>query len=487
MISEAEISQVREATDLVSLIGARVVLKPRRNEFWGCCPFHNEKTASFKVDPVSQFYHCFGCGESGDAFTFTMKTENVDFPESVRILAARANIELAEDAQGYGKGRKARLYQVVEATADFYHQQIMRVKSNNTDAARSYLATRGMGGEVAKKWKLGFAPGHGQLAAHLTSLGFTAQEMADVDVVRLAGSGQGRTSDRFFDRIIFPIFDIQGRAIGFGGRVFLPDDTSQAKYLNSAETLLFKKRDNLYAIDMAKSAIVNNKSAIVVEGYTDTIALHQAGFANTVATLGTALTAQHLRLLARFTERVVLLFDGDEAGLRAADRAMDLIEVAGGTAALTQRQADVYVALLPGNADPAEFVVAQGSEALNGVLDSAQPLVRYGLDRTLARYDLNQPEQRNRALTAALQLLRPLQGTVLASDYLSYLANVFNMDTQAESDMNNRFRSLRQSAQARRTNSDAAGAGGTAAVAGSGEASGAATASPASGRDGRAL
>ncbi|MCL2632525.1 MAG: DNA primase, partial [Coriobacteriia bacterium] len=328
MISEEEISQVRNATDLVALIGTRTVLKQRRSEFWGCCPFHSEKTPSFKVDSVSQFYYCFGCGERGDAFTFAMKTENVDFPDAVRLLAQRANIQLREDGSDRQQGRKARLLAIVAATTAFYHQQLMRVKSPKADAARAYLSARGMGGDVARHWTLGYAPGTNLLVKHLMEQGHLAQDMLDVDVARYSGSGERRLVDRFSDRIIFPIFDLQGRPIAFGARVFLPDDQSPAKYLNSSETALFKKRDSLYAIDKARASIVSQGQAIVVEGYTDTIALHSSGVTNTVATLGTALSADHLRTLARFSERVILLFDGDAAGQRAADRALDLISQA---------------------------------------------------------------------------------------------------------------------------------------------------------------
>jgi DNA primase len=442
MISEEEISQVRNATDLVALIGSRVVLKQRRQDFWGCCPFHNEKTPSFKVDPTSQFYHCFGCGESGDVFTYTMKTENVDFPDAVRLLAQRANIQLAEEASSPQKGRKARLLAVAAASADFFHQQLMRVKSPKADAARAYLAARGLGGEVARQWQLGFAPGQSQLVKHLREAGFTAQEMVDVDVARFSNSGNQQVTDRFYDRIVFPITDLEGRPIAFGGRVFLADDPSSAKYLNSAETMLFKKRDSLYAINQAKASIVTEAGAIVVEGYTDTIALHSAGFTNTVATLGTALTEQHLKLLARFSERVVLLFDGDEAGQRAADRAMDLIESALAATASERRRAGVWVALLPAAQDPADYLASAGAPALKEVLDKAIPLVRYSLDRLLARYALDQIEQRSRAEAAALQLLLPLRGTALASDYLSYLADCFNMNEMTETEMRQRFERL---------------------------------------------
>jgi DNA primase len=424
LIGEDDIRRVRDATDIVALVGERVVLKQRGREFWGCCPFHNEKTPSFKVDPASQFYYCFGCGEGGDVFKFLRRMENIDFPDAVRALAQRANIELSEDeVDGASRGKKARLLAVCEATADFYHYQLMRVKSPEADAARGYLSRRGMGGTIPGQWRLGFSPGKSMLAQHLQQKGFTRAELVEANVVYAPDEGQRTPKDRFFNRIMFPIFDLQGRAIAFGGRII---ERGEPKYLNSSDTMLFHKRENLYAIDRAKALIAAGGSAIVVEGYTDVIAMHGAGFTNTVATLGTALTPQHLKLLARFTPRVVLLFDGDEAGQRAADRAADLISVAASPEA--GRKADLFVALLPEAMDPADFCESEGAEAMQKVLDGAVALLRFALDRRLARWDLTQPEQRARALDDVVALLAPVKGTLLAADYLNYLADVFAVD-----------------------------------------------------------
>jgi DNA primase len=425
LIGEDDIRRVRDATDIVTFISERIVLKQRGREFWGCCPFHNEKTASFKVDPTSQFYHCFGCGEGGDVFKFLMKTENIDFPDAVRALAQRANIELAEERGTAPRGKKARLLAVCEETASFYHHQLMRVKSPDADAARDYLAGRGMGGGIPREWQIGFAPGRSSLVRHLQQKGFARDELVGANVALVSDSGQRELRDRFFNRIMFPIGDLQGRPIAFGGRII---KQGEPKYLNSSETLLFHKRDNLFAIDKAKAAMTAGGSAIVVEGYTDVIAMHAAGFTNTVATLGTALTPQHLKLLSRFTSRVVLLFDGDEAGRRAADRAADLISVV--VAGESNYKADLFVAMLPGAADPADFCAAEGAEAMKTVLDEAVPLLRFALDRRLTPWDLARPEQRIRALDDVVRLLVPVKGTLLAAEYLNYLADVFATDYQ---------------------------------------------------------
>ncbi|MDR0308854.1 MAG: DNA primase [Coriobacteriales bacterium] len=431
MITEEEIRKVRDATDLVSLVGERVVLKQRRHEFWGCCPFHNERSPSFKIDPTSQFYHCFGCGEHGDAFTFTMKVENVEFPDAVRLLAQRAGIELSQDGSPAQRGRKSRLLATTQAATEFFQQQLMRVKTSETDAARDYLSQRGLGGEVAREWQLGYAPGARTMVRRLSEAGFSAEEMTSVDLARHGNSG---VNDRFYRRIIFPICDLQGRPIAFGGRIFLSDDESNAKYLNSSETPLFKKRENLYAIHVAKSQIVNLDEAIVVEGYTDAITLHQGGLKNTVATLGTALTPQHLKLLSRFCKRVVLLFDGDEAGQRAAKRALDLLpelnDSATGAASqggarlgAGRRIADVFVAHLPAGQDPADFCQSQGGDALRELLVDAEPLLRYGVDCALVPYDLAKSVERARAVQEALQLLAPLRGSLLVTDELNYISD----------------------------------------------------------------
>jgi DNA primase len=485
---EDDIRRVREATDLVTLIGERVVLKQRGRDFWGCCPFHNERTPSFKVDPASQFYHCFGCGEGGDAFKFVMRMDGVDFPDAVLLLAQRANIELTEEKDAFTRGKKARLLAVCAETVSFYHLQLKRTRSDFASAARSYLAARSFGGEVPTEWQLGFAPGNNLLSRHLLQKGFMRDELVEANVAVYSEHARREPRDRFYNRIIFPINDLQGRPIAFGGRVI---GAGEPKYLNSSDTPLFRKRNNLYAIDRARAQITSGGFAVVVEGYTDVIAMHRAGFANAVATLGTALTPEHLKLLARFTTRVVLLFDGDKAGLRAADRASDLIAATAPSEG--GRRADLFVAVLPEAMDPADFCEQKGIEAMRAVLDAAIPLLRFSLDRRLARWDLTQPEQRVRALDDVVALLVPVKGTLIAADYLNYLADVFKTEYQVVASALGRARPLPAPYAA----ADAAGGKGTAATgaggageAGAGSEAGAAAAqadpaAPAAGGSGR--
>ena len=417
-ISDEDIQKVRDANDVVAVIGERVPVKQKGRDFWCCCPLHQEKTPSFKIDPSTQLWHCFGCGEGGDVFSFIMKTEDLSFPEAVRRLAERAHIDIVETG---GRGsipasRKARLKEVCARTAEFYHTQLMRGRGPEADAARSYLASRGFGGKVPGKWCLGFAPGRGALVRHLSSLGFKADEMVAANV---ALDGRGALRDRFYNRVMFPIFDVSGDCIAFGGRVI---GTGEPKYLNSQETPLFHKSQVLYGLDHAKAAMAATGVAIVVEGYTDVIALHEAGIENAVATLGTALTMRHIRVLSRHaSKRIVYLFDGDAAGQRAADRALAFIDKSM-TPEAGRSQVDLVAVTLPDNLDPAEFVQARGSDALRELVDDAKPLLEYGIDRRLASHNLDSAEGRARALDDCLAVLAPIKESILAKDYAVRLA-----------------------------------------------------------------
>ena len=421
-ISEEDINRVRDATDIVQIVAEYVELRQRGREFWGNCPFHNEKTPSFHVRPHLQTWHCFSCGEGGDVFKFIMKKEQFEFPEAVRYLAGKAGITIVEEEGGLPSGYRGRLLAACEETAEFYHTQLMRGKSEGCDSARRYLGSRGFGGKVPKRWNLGYAPGGNALVRHLRAKGFTDKEMVDANVA--LASDRGGIRDRFYNRVMFPIRDLQGRTIAFGGRVI---GSGEPKYINTSNCPLFSKRNNLFGIDYAKSSITSKATSIVVEGYTDVIAMHENGFENTVATLGTALTPQHVKLLTRFASRVVYLFDGDAAGQKAADRAADLI-----TASVAPesggRQVSLQVAVIPNNQDPVEFIDAEGRDAMQALLDGAQPLLRFVIDRRLAAYDLSTPEQRALALPKVLEPLVPIRDSILADEYIAYLADVFKVD-----------------------------------------------------------
>lgn len=416
--SEEDIRKVRDANDLVELFSERSVVRQRGKDFWCCCPFHQEKTPSCKIDPSTQTWHCFGCGEGGDAITFVRKMDDLDFADAIRFLARRGNVEIQETPESKkSHSKKARLKELCREAASFYHMQLMRSTSEDAQQARHYLSSRSLGGEVPNEWNLGFAPGRGMLVSHLGSCGYSAQEMIDANV---ALQRDGRLRDRFFNRVMFPINDSRGDCIAFGGRVI---GSGEPKYLNTSESPLFHKSEILYGLDKAKATMTSSGVALVVEGYTDVITLHQAGFTNAVATLGTALTKQHIRSLSHHAKsKIIYLFDGDEAGQRAADRALTFIDEsitpeAGGS------KVDLFAVTLPDNLDPCDFIHERGKEELEHLLDSAVPLIRYGIDRRLASYDLSTPEGRSRATMAALSLLAPIKSSLLAKEYAVYIAS----------------------------------------------------------------
>lgn len=417
-ISEEDIRRVREATDLVSLMGERSPVRQRGRDFWCCCPFHEERTPSCKIDPSTQLWHCFGCGEGGDVYAYVMKSEDLSFPEAVRWLAERAGIQIVEEGgPQLPRGRKARLKEACKKTAEFYHTQLMRSKSPEAAAARAYLSSRRLGGSVPKDWCLGFAPGHGALVRHLRTLGFTNEEMAEANVA-YAGDGRG-VRDRFFNRIMFPIRDAQGDFIAFGGRVV---GKGEPKYLNSQETPIFHKSQVLYGLDKAKASMASTGVAIVVEGYTDVISLSEAGIGNVVATLGTSLTMQHIRALSRHAKRkIVYLFDGDAAGQRAADRALGFIDRTM-TPEAGKNRVELAAVTLPDDLDPADFVAQRGADALRALIDDAQPLLKFGIERRLAQFDLSTAEGRAAALDEALSVLAPIKDSLLAKDYAVQIA-----------------------------------------------------------------
>lgn len=421
MFTAEEKQKVREATDLVALVGETVALRPRGRDLWGCCPFHHEKSPSFHVMPDRGFWKCFSCGKGGDCFDYVMERDHLEFPEAVRMLADRAGIELSDSGEPVRRSRggadKKRLYEAVEEAVAFYHAQLTRVRSEGADAARAYFARRGFGSDVAQRWDLGYAPGSGALARHLTARGFTPRELVDANLV--VRRDNGTLQDRFYNRVMFPIRDERGRAIGLGGRVL---DDAKPKYLNTAETPIFHKGSNLFALNVAKAHITAQMQAVVMEGYTDVIASHEAGIKNAVAPLGTAFRARHVKILARFLTaagdrvsrgRIVCLFDGDEAGLKAAERALQYVGLT---------TAGMYCVVLPDGKDPADYLESDGADALRARIAEPQPLVRFVVDRHLDRFDVATPEQRALALADVVQAMAPIKGTPLADEYVEYVA-----------------------------------------------------------------
>lgn len=416
MITDEDKERVRQATDFVQLVGETVDLRQRGNEFWGCCPFHGEKSPSFKVNPQTGLWHCFGCSDGGDVFSYVQKRENLEFPDAIRYLADRAGITLSEEKQ-YTKGpRKKRLFDCLAAADDFFHLMLMRGKGEDFAAARIYLAGRGFGGDVCKRWNLGYAPGRGTLVAHLRELGFTNKEMI---AANLAVDRGGRTSDWFYGRVMFPIHDERGRTIAFGGRILTKAENAP-KYLNTRDTVVFNKGKHLFAYDRAKETIAATGIAIVCEGYTDVIAMHEAGFTNTVAALGTAFRLDHVKLLERQrVKKIICMFDGDAAGQRAAARSVQFID---------KTAAAFLCVVLPDNQDPMEFLAAHGADALKPYLARARPLMDFVFESKLGEFDLSIPGNRVAALHALAEILAPLKNSVLLDEYALRLADTLGVN-----------------------------------------------------------
>jgi DNA primase len=363
---EGLLEEILRRTDLVQLVGRRIKLERKGRVFWGLCPFHKEKSPSFKVENERRHYHCFGCGAGGDAIKWLTETEGLSFPEAVEKLAGEAGVELpkwsAEDEAR--ESRKKSLYEIIELAAQFFEDQLHRSRAGAE--ARAYLKTRGLESEACKRWRLGYAPdGNSQLKDHLIAKGVALPDMIEAGLVRAADEGRP-ARDFFFDRVMFPIADVRGRIVAFGGRGLTPD--AKPKYINTGETPLFSKGHLLYNFKSAREAALKGAPLLVAEGYMDVIALAEAGFAGAVAPLGTALTEDQLQLLWKVSPEPILSFDGDEAGLRAAKRASFL------ALPFLEPGQSLRFVFLPKGEDPDSFIRSQGAEAMRTLLGKAQSL-----------------------------------------------------------------------------------------------------------------
>ena len=418
MITDEDKEKVRQATDFVQLVAETVELRQRGQEFWGCCPFHGEKSPSFKVNPNTGLWHCFGCGEGGDVFSYVQKRENLEFPDAIRYLADKAGIELAEERGGRRGPKRNRLVECLAEAQSFYATMLMRGRGEGPDGARAYFASRGFGGDVCRRWGLGYAPGRGALVRHLREKGFSPAEMIGAD---LALERNGRPSDRFYERVMFPINDEMGRPIAFGGRVIGPKKDT-AKYVNTRDTAVFNKGKHLFAYDRAKETMAATGEAIVCEGYTDVIAMHENGFTNAVAALGTAFRLDHIKLMERQrVNRLICMFDGDAAGQRAAERTIQFLD---------KTTAELRCVVLPNGQDPMEFLAEHPAAELRAILDGARPLMDFVFEKRLAGVDLGVPGQRVAAAAEMARVLAPLKGSVLMPEYAERLAAALSMDVE---------------------------------------------------------
>ena len=407
-----DVARVREATDIVGLISNTVALRKAGRRWQGLCPFHSEKTPSFSVNAEEGLYYCFGCRASGDAITFVRQTEGLDFAASVELLAARAGISLRYDSKGEAaqSGRRKKLADLVAAAVDWYHERLL--EHPDAGAARGYLRSRGLTGDEVRAFKVGWAPsGWDALCAALRSRA-SADDLTETGLAVM--SSRGGLIDNFRGRVLFPIFDVRGDPVGFGGRI-LPGagERSGPKYKNSPESPLYAKSRLLYGLNWAKEAMVRAGEVIVCEGYTDVIGLHAAGLPQAVATCGTSLTEDHVRTMRRFCDRIVLAFDADAAGSAAAERIYQWESA---------HQLDVHVADLPPGTDP-DDLARRDPQGLRDRVSEARPFLAYRIDRALGRGNMDTTEGRVRAADAALTVIDEHPSPIVRDQYLMDVAD----------------------------------------------------------------
>lgn len=413
-IRQEDLESVRERTDLVKIVGGYLTLKKAGHDsLVGLCPFHTEKTPSFSVSPSKQVYYCFGCGAGGDAVRFLQGVENLTFVEAVERLAKEAGVTLRYEgespAERRAASRRGSLHRANEEAAGLYHRTLL--EAPEAEEARAYLHQRGIDREVAAAFGVGFAPATPDFLLRRLAPRFSPEILVEAGLA--ARDSSGGTRDRFRGRVTFPVNDLSGRSVGLGARLLPGGRDEGPKYLNSPETPIYRKGEVLYNLHRAKGAVTRSGEAFVVEGYTDVIALVGSGVEAAVATCGTALGEGHFRLLSRFAQRVVLAFDSDEAGARAAERAFAFHETF---------PVRPVVLILPEGLDPADFVAKHGGEALRELAGEARPLVEYMIRRSVMRHDLSTVEGQTAAVASALPIVEGLADPVRQREYAHLLA-----------------------------------------------------------------
>ena len=397
------IDEVVARNPIEDVVGQHVNLRRSGANMFGLCPFHGEKTASFSVAPDKGIYYCFGCHKGGGVINFQMEIEGLSYPDAVRALAERVGMQVPEDEQYQSKYRQQeRLWALHKEAARFFHSQLY---APNGKAALEYALGRGMPKSTLTTFGIGYAPDSWDaMVKAMRAKGYTDQELKDSGLVTVSQKN-GNLFDRFRDRLMFPIIDVRGNVIGFGGRIMKKDDKA-AKYLNSPETLIFNKRKNLFALNLAKKSKLGY--LILVEGYMDAIALHQYGFDCAVASLGTALTEDGAALLSRYTDQVVLIYDGDTAGQRATQRAIPILEKAG---------LQVKVLQMRDAKDPDEFLKKFGADRFKVLLEESSNRVEYQLNAIRKKYDLREDEQRIKYIHESADLICTLGSAVQREVY----------------------------------------------------------------------
>ena len=389
------IQELVDRNDIVDVVGSYVNLSKKSGaNYFGLCPFHNERTPSFAVNPSGQFYHCFGCGKGGGVINFIMEVENLSYPDAVRLLAERAGMQVPEDSYDRDSKKRARMLALNKDAARFFYEELGTPEGQK---AVHYMQERGISPQIAKRFGLGCAPDSwDSLLKAMAQKGYSEKELFDAGLVK---RGQrGGFYDTFRNRLMFPVIDVRGDVIGFSGRILSGDG---AKYMNSPDTLVYNKSRNLFGLNLAKKS--KSGYLLLVEGNVDVVSLHQAGFDSAVASLGTALTAEQARLMSRYTSEIILCYDADEAGQKAAQRAIGLLE---------KLDMKVRVLRIPDAKDPDEYLKKKGADAFRNLLTGSEDQVDYRLNSVKAKYDLGADAGKVGFLKEATELLATLPGPV---------------------------------------------------------------------------
>lgn len=425
---EHVIEQIREQSDIVSIISEYTALNKRGGSYVGLCPFHNEKTPSFSVSEEKQLYYCFGCGAGGNVITFLMQKENMNFVEAIKYLAERENIKLDEtyltDEELESNKKRGQLLEILKESARYFH---FSLRAPENEEALSYLTSRGLSVEAIKQFGLGYASHQfNDLYEYLKQKGYKDELLLDSGLFLQGKNNQKMLYDRFAGRVIYPIFDLSKKVIAFGGRVL---DGSLPKYLNSPENMLFNKSRTLYGMHLAKNS--GAPYFILVEGYMDVIAMHQAGFTQTVASLGTAFTPGHAKLLKRHTDEVVILYDSDNAGQKAALRAIPILRNEG---------IKVKVLLLKEGKDPDEYLKTHGYDAMKALLEGAPPDIWFQIRTIEKKYQLEIPEEKVKFLQEASIVLAETSSSIEQAIYLKEVSKAYQIDEEAfKAEMNRHY------------------------------------------------
>ena len=440
MIPREVVEEVRRRTDIVELIGSYVTLKRAGSNFGGLCPFHSEKTPSFTVFPDSESFYCFGCGAGGDAITFVMKNENLDYPSAVEVLAARAGIQIVkEQEKSTGGLTRKRVHDMNKDAAKFFHQCLLA--PIGAEGLKYLTEKRGLSMALIKHFGLGFAPGSfNMLTDYMHKKGYTDAELAQGFLCGISQKN-GRAYDYFRNRVMFPIIDTAGNVIAFGGRVM---DDSKPKYLNSSDTPAFQKRKNLFALNFAKNHSTDR--LILCEGYMDVISLHAYGFENAVATLGTAITPEQARLMTKYTKQVIICYDADEAGQRAAVKAMEVLGQVG---------MDVRVLHVNDAKDPDEYLRKFGDARFRRLIEGSRTEFSYKSEKIFAKYSMDIPEERIKASEELCALIAATPSKVEREIYASMVADKLKISIDSLKNDIERTRSKKLRAMKQKESKDA--------------------------------